>query len=64
MNIHEQMQERISLLLDGALSPAEETALRAHLAECPDCAAFYEAFSALSSFVAILRSRPRPCAPM
>lgn len=51
MNIHEQMQERISLLLDGALSPAEETALRAHLAECPDCAAFYEAFSALSSFV-------------
>ena len=51
MNVHEQMQERISMLLDGALSPEEETALRAHLAECPDCAAFYEAFSMLSSFV-------------
>ena len=51
MNVHEQMQERISMLLDGALSPEEETALRAHLAECPDCAAFYEAFSTLSSFV-------------
>ena len=35
---------RITDLLDGALSPAEEGAAWAHLAECPGCTAAVEQF--------------------
>ena len=35
---------RITDLLDGALTPAEEAAARAHLDECPGCAAAVEQF--------------------
>src|SRR5579885_505153 len=34
----------ISARIDGELSPADEAALEAHLAECPACAATAEAF--------------------
>ena len=44
----QQVQERISLLLDGALSEAEEAAVRAHLPECADCRRFHEALAAFS----------------
>ena len=42
------MREAISRLLDEELSAEEEAALRAHLAECPDCRALFDAFSAVS----------------
>ena len=41
-------EEMISRLLDGELSQAEQTELERHLASCPDCAALYGTFSALS----------------
>ena len=37
----------ISAGLDGALSPDEEEALSAHLAQCPECKALYEELSVL-----------------
>lgn len=44
----EKIQEKISELIDGELSAADETEVRAHIAHCPDCAALYAAFSAVS----------------
>ncbi len=54
----EQVQERISLLLDGALSEAEEAAVRAHLQECADCRRFHEALAAFSD--ALRGDQPAP----
>ncbi len=53
MNKHEHYQELISRLLDEdtSLTAEENAALQAHLAECAECTAMYEAFSALSGFV-------------
>lgn len=48
MNRCEEYQELISRLLDGELSSEEQTALDAHIAVCPDCAAVCAAFHALS----------------
>lgn len=48
----EKIQEKLSEMLDGELSEAEEAAVRAHIADCPDCAALYAAFSALSEAAA------------
>ena len=43
----ERFEAMISALLDGELSAEEESELRAHIAECAECAAMYEAFSAV-----------------
>ena len=53
MNPHEHYRELISRLLDEdtALTGEEQAALRAHLAECAECAAVYEAFAALSDAI-------------
>lgn len=48
MNEHIRYQELISRLLDEELSPEEQNDLALHLKDCPDCAAVYAAFSALS----------------
>ena len=47
MNECDRFAELISALIDGELSAEEEAELRAHMAQCPDCAAMYEAFSAV-----------------
>lgn len=38
MSEHEQVRKKLAALLAGMLSPAEEAAVRAHLAACPACA--------------------------
>ena len=43
----ERYEALISELLDGELSAAEEAEVRAHMAQCAECAAMYEAFSAV-----------------
>ncbi len=49
MNDCERFEEQLSALLDGELSAEEEAEARAHLAECPQCAAMYEAFAAVGT---------------
>ena len=44
----EKIQEMISSMLDGQLSDEERAAVEEHIALCPECAAMYEDFSALS----------------
>ena len=44
----EQVQERISRLLDGDLNKGEEAAVRAHLQTCADCRRVYTALAAFS----------------
>ena len=51
MNECERFEELLSAYLDGELPEAEEAELRAHLDRCPDCAAMYEAFSAVGEAV-------------
>lgn len=53
MSTHKQYQELISRLLDEdtTITAEENAALQAHLSECPDCSAMYQAFSAMSGFV-------------
>ena len=48
----EKIQEKLSEMLDGELSEADGAEVRAHIAHCPDCAALYAAFSALSEAAA------------
>lgn len=48
----EKIQEKLSEMLDGELSETDEAEVRAHIAHCPDCAALYAAFSALSEAAA------------
>ena len=43
----DEMQERISRMLDGDLSARERAELADHLDSCPECSAVYEAFAAL-----------------
>lgn len=45
-------QELISRMVDGDLSAREEEDLARHIETCPDCAALYRAFSALSGQIA------------
>ncbi len=45
----ENYQELISRMVDGDLSALEEADLARHIETCPDCAALFQAFSALSS---------------
>ena len=51
MNEHMRYQELISRMLDEELLPEEQDALALHLKDCPDCAALYAAFSALSESI-------------
>ena len=51
MNECERYETMLSAYLDGELPEAEEAELKAHLANCPDCAAMYEAFSAVGEAV-------------
>lgn len=44
----EKIQEMISAMLDGELSVEERSAVEEHIALCPECAAMYADFSALS----------------
>lgn len=48
MNDCEKCRELISCLLDGELSDSERSFVRGHIADCPECSAVYEAFSAIS----------------
>ena len=41
-------QELISRMVDGDLSAREEADLARHIETCPDCAALFQAFSAIS----------------
>ena len=43
----EEMQERISRMIDGDLSARERAELADHLDACPECSAIYEAFASL-----------------
>ena len=47
----EAMQEQLSALLDGELDGEETRQVRAHLARCPDCRAFYAAMQELSGLL-------------
>lgn len=57
MNCSEAM-ELISSRLDGALSPAEEDALQAHLAQCASCRSVQAELSQLNSDLAALSCEP------
>ncbi len=48
----ERYEELISALLDGQLSEKEEAEVRAHMAECTQCRAMYEAFAAVGAALA------------
>ena len=51
MSACERYEADLSALLDGELDAAKEEELRAHMAECPECTALYEAFSLLHADV-------------
>jgi anti-sigma factor RsiW len=55
LNDCDRTRERVSLELDGELSPHELTLLDRHLAGCPDCAAFA---SNVARCADLLRSAP------
>lgn len=52
MNECEKIQSLISCLIDGELTDAEKCEVEKHIATCPQCAAMYEDFSALSGTMA------------
>ena len=45
----EYYREKISCLIDGELSSEESAGLEAHIADCPECRALYNAFTAVSA---------------
>ena len=47
-----EYQELISAMLDGELTAEETAEVEAHIASCPECAAMYEAFAAVSGMEA------------
>lgn len=59
----EQMQERISCMIDNELSAAELSELKAHIAGCPECRQLYEAFFAISTELSELEEMPESVAP-
>ena len=59
MTDHSFYEEQIGALFDGELTVAEEQALRAHIAECEQCRAFYAAMEAVCG----LAARDLPEAP-
>lgn len=59
----EQMQKRISCMIDNELSEAELSELKAHIAGCPECRQLYEAFFAVSAELSELEEMPESVAP-
>jgi anti-sigma factor RsiW len=55
-----ELDEKLSALLDGELSPQEEAALRAEIARSPELAARLAAFAGLDERLRALPSRPVP----
>ena len=52
MNKHDAYRELISRLLDhDTLTEEENTALQAHLEECPECRLMYQAFTEMSGYI-------------
>lgn len=47
----EYYREKISCLIDDELSPEEKAELEKHIADCPECRALYDAFTAVSAAV-------------
>lgn len=47
MNEHQEYREKLSALLDGALSDAERETVLLHLRECTDCRTYFEEIYAL-----------------
>lgn len=56
MSSHER--ERLSAYLDRELPPGEQAAVEAHLAACPDCAAFLAELAAVDEPAASLTAEP------
>ncbi|HUI10629.1 MAG TPA: zf-HC2 domain-containing protein [Bacteroidota bacterium] len=54
MNEDHCTPEDLHMLLDGALSPAESAAARAHIASCPGCASRYSALRRLDGAIRAL----------
>lgn len=44
----DEIRELISAMLDGELSEAERAGVEEHIRSCPDCAAVYDSFAAIS----------------
>lgn len=59
----EQMQERISCMIDNELSETELSELKAHIAGCPECRRLYEAFFAVSAELSELEEMQESVAP-
>lgn len=55
--------EEIFSLVEGELSPAEERAVRRHLAECPCCRARHEREQGISSSLRLGFAAPQPRGP-
>ncbi len=51
MTEHEKTRQNLAALAAGALSPAEESAARAHLEACAECARAWESWQRLTSAV-------------
>lgn len=60
MNCHDA-RDLLSGLVDGALTPDEQSRVEAHLADCADCRKEHERFSAT---ITLLRQMERPRAPI
>jgi anti-sigma factor RsiW len=52
--VSEHEHERLSAYLDGELPPAEMSAVGAHVAACPECAARLAEFAAVDEAAAAL----------
>jgi anti-sigma factor RsiW len=56
--MHEQWTDRLSELLDGELSPAEQAEVESHLASCESCARVLEELKAVTERAAMLGELP------
>ena len=48
MNKCDEIQEKISALVDGEISESEKAEIEAHIEVCGECRAVFEAFTAVS----------------
>ena len=54
----DDFREKISVMIDEALSEEDRTLVTEHLAACPECMQVFEAFSALSACLGELEEPP------
>ena len=54
----DEVREKISVMIDEALSEEDRTLVTEHLAACPECMQVFEAFSALSACLGELEEPP------